>query len=98
MYVITNKEDNKLINMGEKLDYLENGYPRLINEKVAFPTGLVNVYEVGEIPEGVEAEKYCYTAEDGFYRNENYVKYYSTEERLENIEAMLDLIAMGGLE
>ena len=84
--------------MGAELDYLENGYPRLVQENVAFPTDMVNVYEVENIQEGVEVEKYCYTPEKGFYKNENYVRYYSTEERLEALEEMMDLIAMGGIE
>lgn len=57
---------------GEALDYLPSGYPRLINENIAFVNDCVYVYEVSELPQEVEAEKYCYTKADGFYPNPNY--------------------------
>ena len=75
MYVITNKTDNVLIGMGLHLDHMSNGYPRLIDENTAYPTEMVNVFDVTEvIPEGVEQGKYCYTESEGFYKNPNYVE------------------------
>ena len=76
MFIITVKEDNsnRLMMMGEILDYMSNGYPRLVNENVAFPTDMVNVHEVSEIPAEVIPEKYCYTEAEGFYINPNYVE------------------------
>lgn len=83
MYIITAKSDNRIIMMGEQLDYMDNGYPRLVNENVAFPTQIVFVngqdvseqpeLEPIEVPEGVKAEEYCYTVADGFYENPNHV-------------------------
>ena len=74
MYLIIVKEDNRITAMGKTLDYMSNGYPRLIDENVAFPTELVNVYEVSEVPSDVIPEKYCYTEAEGFYINPNYVE------------------------
>lgn len=72
MYIITDSSDSRVINYGAKLDYLSNGYPRLIDENVAFILDMVNVYEVTEIPQEVESEKWCYTEADGFYPNPNW--------------------------
>lgn len=76
MYLITVKEDNsnRIMMMGEALDYMSNGYPRLVNENVAFPDWMVNVHEVSEVPSEVIPEKYCYTEADGFYINPNWVE------------------------
>ena len=74
MYLIIVKEDNRITAMGKTLDYMSNGYPRLIDENVAFPTELVNVYEVSEVPSDVIPEKYCYTEADGFYINPDWVE------------------------
>lgn len=76
MYLITVKEDNsnKILMMGEALDYMSNGYPRLVNENVAFPDWMVNVHEVSEVPSEVIPEKYCYTEADGFYINPNWIE------------------------
>lgn len=74
MYLITTKDDNRIMMMGEVLDYMSNGYPRLVNENVAFPTDMVNVYEASEVPQEIKIEKYCYTEAKGFYINPNYVE------------------------
>ena len=29
-YIITVKEDNRILAMGKELDYMDNGYPKLI--------------------------------------------------------------------
>ena len=70
-YIITVKEDNRILAMGLHLDYLDNGYPRLIDENIAFPDTLVNVYGPVKVPEEVEPEKYCYDGEE-FTLNPNY--------------------------
>ena len=72
MVIITVKEDNRILNIGKELDYMDNGYPRIVEKNIAFPTEMVNVYELEEIPENIEPEKYCYTTEKGFYENESY--------------------------
>ena len=94
MYVITakpteqhEKGENRILMMGEEMDYMDNGYPRLVKENVAFPSFMVNVngepVPDGEtsdkpvpapiaVPEGVEPEKWCYTKAEGFYLNPDY--------------------------
>lgn len=69
MYVITEKRDNVILGIGNTIDYMENDYPRLVNENVAFPTELVNVSQVDSVPEEIVGGRYCYTAEKGFYPN-----------------------------
>lgn len=90
MIVITAKETDVFIAQGEHLDYMDNGYPRLVDENVAFPTEMVNVFEGVTIPSGVEPNKYCYTESEGFTENPNYVepnKYNIANELLETIQA-----------
>lgn len=72
MFIITKKEDDEILMMGRELDYMENGYPRIIDYDVAFYPEYISVNEASEVLEGVEAHKYCYTPEDGFYLNPNY--------------------------
>ena len=71
-YIITVEEDNRILAIGNQFDYLDNGYPRIIETNTAYPIDLVNVYEVESIPQYVETEKYCYDLENGFYENPNY--------------------------
>lgn len=78
MYIITEKQTNEVLRMGLKLDTMDNGYPRLVEENVAFPPEVVNVYEVETIPDNLEPYKYCYTEEKGFYPNPNWVEPDST--------------------
>ena len=72
MYIITSKNLKSIIGIGAKLDYMSNGYPRLVNENVAFPTEMIDVYEVSYMPEYVEENKYCYTPDQGFFENPNW--------------------------
>ena len=72
MFIITRKEDDEILMMGAELDYMENGYPRIVDYDVAFFPEYINVSEAGKVLEGVEVHKYCYTPEDGFYLNPNY--------------------------
>ena len=76
-YIITIKDNEEqkhaILDWDTKLDYMPNGYPRLVNKNIAFPTEMVFVNEYnGEIPVEVIPSKYCYTAEDGFYKNPNW--------------------------
>lgn len=75
MYVITS--NNCIVGIGEILDYIEeNGYPLLVNENVAFVSNAVTIYENVEVSEEIKNNwlKYCYTPEQGFYENPNYVE------------------------
>lgn len=53
-----------------------NGYPVLIEENIAFPTDSVNIYQNIAVSEEIKNNqyKYCYTEEQGFYENPNYVE------------------------
>lgn len=72
MYIITDKETNRIVMVGSNLDYMPNGYPRLVDENIAFVPNSINIYETDVIPPRVESEKYCYTPQDGFYPNPNW--------------------------
>ena len=86
-FVLTNKE-NEIIEISNtyELDE-EHRNINVDNHAIAYaPDEKINVFEVEEIPENIEVAKYCYTEENGFYVNENYV------ESEEPIEARLKLI------
>lgn len=53
-----------------------NGYPVLIEENTAFPPETVNIYQNVEVSDEIKSNlsKYCYTEEQGFYENPNYVE------------------------
>lgn len=72
MYIVTSKKDNIVINFGELIEYQSNGYPKLINEDVAFPNNFVNIHEVNIMPKDIQSVKYCYTEQDSFYLNPNW--------------------------
>lgn len=92
MNIITDKE-NKIIHISETIGYQENGNVLVDNETLAIAKPLVNkIYEVDEIAEGITAEKYCYTEEKGFYKNENYKEYYSQEERISALEDTVNML------
>ena len=87
MFILTNKE-NEIIEISNtyELDE-EHRNINVDNHAIAYaPDEKINVFEVEEIPENIEVAKYCYTEENGFYVNENYV------ESEEPIEARLKLI------
>ncbi len=86
MFIITNKVDDSIFDMDTKLDYLKNGYPRLINKNIAFVKDSVNIYEVNEIPSEIELSKYCYTVEKGFYENPNYRESYDADTKITKLE------------
>ena len=74
-HILTNK-NNKIIEISNtyELDE-EHRNINVDNHAIAYgPDEKINVYEIPEIPEGVETAKYCYTEEKGFYKNENYVE------------------------
>lgn len=90
-FVIVNKHDNKVIAYGNQLDYLENGYPRLIEENVAFPDGMVNVFEVDALPEDYVEGKYLYTEKDGFKVDPNWVRPTNQDDVTDNSDAICEL-------
>lgn len=53
-----------------------NGYPVLIEENTAFPPETVNIHQNVEVSDEIKSNpsKYCYTPEQGFYENPNYIE------------------------
>ena len=66
MYIITVKDNdeqlNAVLNWDTELGYLDNGYPKLVNKNVAFPSHMVNVHEYkGAIPDYVVYHELVFT-------------------------------------
>lgn len=75
MYVIVEKETNRVLGYGEVLDYEpEINYPLLVNENIAFPNFLVDVKVVESVPAEVITGKYCYTETEGFHVDPNWIE------------------------
>ena len=66
-------DSNILITKGTISVDPETGYFYVAEENCNYLDNLILVVDV-EIPEGVEPQKYCYTVEDGFYPNPDYVE------------------------
>ena len=103
MYIITVKDNeeqlNAILNWDMELDHLDNGYPKLVNKNIAFPSHMVNVYEYkDDIPDYVIPSKYCYTEEKGFYLNPNWVEPpASMEQKISELEdAIIELASLVG--
>ena len=73
MYLLE-RNNNIIMHISETLERQEiTNYYLIYNNTIAVPTQFVeHVYEVDEVPDYVESEKYCYTPEKGFYFNEKY--------------------------
>lgn len=85
-YIFVNEND-EIFHISETKDYQENGNVLVDDGKLAIPPSLIKeIYELEEIPNGIEVAKYCYTEEKGFYKNENYREYFSEEERISALE------------
>lgn len=63
-------------NSNNNLGTWSNGYPVLIEENTAFPPETVNIHQNVEVSDEVKSNpiKYCYTSEQGFYKNPNYIE------------------------
>ena len=74
MFIITAKKVNSVVNYGLHLDYMSNGYPRLVDEDTAFLPSSFDVHETDlELPEDINKKPYCFTDEKGFYLEEEEV-------------------------
>lgn len=72
MFIITDKENNVIIDTGNAIVYWENGYPVIVEKDTAFVKEDVNVFEINELPEDFKFRKYCYTEEKSFYLNPDF--------------------------
>lgn len=91
-YIITSKQDKRITDISETIGYETNGNIILDNGTQIACFREVEVHEVESIPEGVCAEKYCYTEEDGFYLNEDYQVYISDDDRISALEDAVNSI------
>lgn len=66
MFIVTNKSTQVIHHWGKQLTELDNGYPLLVNEDIAFVPEEVIIYEVNTIPEDIAPYKYTYSVQDGF--------------------------------
>lgn len=81
MFIFIRNSDNSIIETARNVGRQSNGNYLLDPTgepdmgRSAIPQNIgIDMYEVAEIPEGVEVEKYCYTEANGFYENPNYVE------------------------
>ena len=84
MHIVIDTESTKLMAIGTLTEYWSNGYPVITDMNgldCAYPTDFTTLYKVDYIPDGVEAEKYCYTPEYGFYENLYYVPIEENDEQ-----------------
>lgn len=72
MFILTDKND-VVFHISETKNYESNGNVLVDNDTLAIPQFLIKgIFEIQEITTEVEVQKYCYTPEKGFYKNENY--------------------------
>ncbi len=64
--------DNSIAAIREEISYQSNGNVVIDRGQAIAEILVKKVYDVEEIPEEVEENKYCYTPEKGFYINENW--------------------------
>ena len=93
MYILTNKE-NEIVVFSTTLSYTSEGDYLIDEGKIIVSTHLATyAYEYNkEIPKEVGPSKYCYTEEKGFYKNPNYIPYYSVEDRVSALEDAVNAI------
>lgn len=82
VYVLTARHDDAFIMWGKKCEVNGFGYVHMLNEGVAYPAN--TVYVNGEepirgelppridLPDGVVPGEWCYTKEQGFFKNPDY--------------------------
>ncbi len=93
-YVITNNK-NVVMFISNTLKYQSNGYPIIDEngEETIIVKDLVKgIFRLEEIPEEIKPNEYCYTKEQGFYKNKDYKRYYSTEERISALEDTVNML------
>lgn len=100
MNIITDKKDNSVIFISNKILEEDIYYYPQENNFIYFKKEFTNNYILNEVPDYIELYKYCYTDENGFYENPNYEepnKYGINNELLQQIQddILADLINMG---
>lgn len=94
-YILTG-ENNVIIAISNTLGEQSNGNPLVTDRKgkeYAIAKYLVkNKYEVEEVPEGITESKYCYTKEEGFYKNPDWREYFTEEQRISALEDTVNIL------
>ena len=91
-YILTG-EKNEIICISDTLEYQSNGNPLVHNRTLAIAEYLVkHTYSNVEVPEGIEESKYCYTEEQGFYKNPDWKEYYTEEQRISALEDTVNFL------
>lgn len=91
MYILTDKQ-NVIQHITETLNRQPGtNYYLINNDSLAIPTEFIKeVYNIDNIPENIEEQKYCYTTKKGFYKNENYIEpLQPIEEQITDIQIAL---------
>lgn len=95
MFLICSKINNVILSICKKVDYMENGYPIDVYRNIAYPDDTSFVYDVDDVPNMVSEFKYCYTEENGFYKNEKYTEpYMLTEDMYKDILSNIDYLML----
>ena len=85
-YIFVNNND-VITNISDTLNYQKNGNYLVENDSYAIAKNAVKaMYEIEEVPNEVEVQKYCYTKEKGFFKNESYIEYVSYEKKIEQLQ------------
>lgn len=73
MYILTNNKNEitAISKICERIEEYRN--IKLDDHNIAYaPDEQINIYEVESVAEEISERKYCYTEEQGFYKNPNY--------------------------
>lgn len=89
-FVLTNK-NNEIREISNTYELKEDVRNIIVDDyAIAYgPDEHINVFEIEEIPEGVEIAKYCYTEEKGFYKNENYVEPINPDKEMQDLKEQI---------
>lgn len=99
MYLLTNHK-NVITHISETLGEQEISKNVLVDGgSFAIPRlHIKEIYEVAEVPDEVVEQKYCYTAEKGFYLNKNYVEPYNANAEIEALKEQITEIQLAMVE
>lgn len=92
-YILVNHKDI-IIYISDTLNFQENGNYLIDNDTLAITPDMVkNAYPYQDsISSEIIPYKYCYSEKKGFYKNIEYKRIYSIEERIEAIEDTINML------
>lgn len=98
MFIITDN-NNKIMHISETIGYQNNGNVLINNDSQAIAKNLVKgVFEVENISEGIETDKYCYTEEKGFYENVDYTEPFNEKVEIEQLKEQITELQLAMVE